>query len=34
MLPACQRGLPLAEMAQYAVQTRHKIAYGEMILDC
>jgi alpha-ribazole phosphatase len=35
MLLACQRGLPLAEMARYAAQTRHKVEYGELlILDC
>lgn len=35
LLLACQRGLPLAEMARYAARTPHKIAYGElMILDC
>lgn len=32
MLLACQRGLPLAEMARYAAQVRHKIAFGETIL--
>lgn len=32
MLMACQRGLPLAEMARYAAQVRHKIAFGETIL--
>jgi alpha-ribazole phosphatase len=32
MLLACQRGLPLAEMARYAAQIRHKIAFGETIL--
>jgi alpha-ribazole phosphatase len=32
MLLACQRGLPLAEMARYAAQMRHKIAFGEVIL--
>lgn len=32
MLMACQRGLPLAEMARYAAQVRHKIAFGEIIL--
>lgn len=32
MLLACQRGLPLAEMARYAAQIRHKIAFGEIIL--
>jgi alpha-ribazole phosphatase len=35
MLLACQRNLSPAEMAQYAAQERHKIAYGEVIvLDC
>lgn len=32
MLLACQRGLPLAEMARYAAQVRHKVAFGEAIL--
>jgi len=32
MLMACQRGLPLAEMARYAAQVRHKVAFGETIL--
>ena len=32
MLLACQRGLPLAEMARYAAQVRHKVAFGETIL--
>jgi hypothetical protein len=32
MMLGCQRGLPLAEMARYAAQTRHKIAFGEVIL--
>lgn len=35
MLLACQRNLSPAEMAQYAAQEQHKIAYGEVIvLDC
>jgi alpha-ribazole phosphatase len=35
MLLACQRGLPLEEMARYAVQIRSSVAYGEMVsLDC
>lgn len=35
LLLACQRGLTLAELALYAVQARHQIAYGEMIvIDC
>jgi len=35
LLLACQRALPLAEMALYAAQTRHEIGYGEVILlDC
>lgn len=35
LLLACQRALALAEMALYAAQTRHKIAYGEVtVLDC
>lgn len=35
LLLACQRDTSLAAIAQCAVQTRHKIAYGEMIiLDC
>jgi alpha-ribazole phosphatase len=32
MLMGCQRGLPLAEMARYAAQIRHKVAFGEVIL--
>jgi alpha-ribazole phosphatase len=32
MLMGCQRGLPLSEMARYAAQIRHKIAFGEVIL--
>ena len=35
MLTACLRNLSLTEMAQFAVQKRHKIAYGDVIvLDC
>lgn len=35
MLLACQRNVSPAEMAQYAAQKRHKVAYGEVIvLDC
>jgi alpha-ribazole phosphatase len=35
LLLACQRNLPLSEIALYAAQTSHKIAYGEVtILDC
>jgi alpha-ribazole phosphatase len=32
MLLGYQRGLPLAEMARYAAQIRHKIAFGEVVL--
>ena len=35
MLTACLRNLSLTEMAQFAVQKPHKIAYGDVIvLDC
>ncbi|MES2538501.1 MAG: histidine phosphatase family protein [Pseudomonadota bacterium] len=35
LLLACQRGLPLADMALHAGRTAHKIDYGEvMIIDC
>lgn len=35
LLLACQRDLSPVEMARYAAQTRHRIAYGEVIiLDC
>jgi alpha-ribazole phosphatase len=35
LLLACQNAVPLAEMALYAAQSRHKIAYGEVVvLDC
>lgn len=32
MLLACQRGLPIVEMARYAAQVRHKIGFGEVVL--
>lgn len=31
LLLACERALSLAEMARYAAQTRHSIAFGEVI---